>query len=81
MKTAPSLTEAIDFYLGTRRALGFALVPNEHLLRSLARYAQKVHHRGPLTEKLALDWVRLPAGADSGWCWPVSVWVTSRLGG
>jgi integrase len=62
-----SLTKAIDFYLSTRRSFGFCLKSNEKNLRSLARYAQKVHHRGPLTEKLALDWVRLPQNADPGW--------------
>ena len=68
MKTSSlSLAKAIDFYLSTRRSLGFALKPNEQLLRSLARYAAKVHHRGPLSEGLALDWVRLPESANFGW--------------
>jgi len=68
MKTSLSLNKAIDFYLNTRRALGFSLKNNEDLLRSLARYAKKVHHRGPLTETLAMDWVRLPGGSKRGWC-------------
>ena len=62
MKTF-SLTKAIEFYLSTRRSLGFACKANEKNLRSLARYAKKVHHQGPLTEKLAMDWVRLPKNA------------------
>jgi integrase len=66
MKTL-SLTTAIDFYLTTRRSLGFALKRNERLLRSLTRYAEKIHHRGPLTEQLAMDWVRLPQSANPGW--------------
>ncbi len=66
MKTL-SITKAIDFYLSTRRSFGFVLKSNEKNLRSLARYAKKVHHRGPLTEKLALDWVRLPQNADPTW--------------
>jgi integrase len=78
MKTALSLTRAIDFYLSTRRSLGFALKPNEQLLRSLARYAETVHHRGPLTETLALDWVRLPQGANSGW-WARRLGIVHRF--
>jgi integrase len=79
MKTASlSLAQAIDFYLSTRRSLGFALKPNEQLLRSLARYAKKVHHRGPLTEQLALDWVRLPASANAGW-WARRLGIVHRF--
>ena len=72
MKTL-SLPKAIDFYLSTRRSLGFALKATEKNLRSFARYAKTVHHRGPLTEKLALDWVRLPKDVQP-------VWWARRLG-
>ncbi len=78
MKNALSLTRAIDFYLSTRRSLGFALKPNEQLLRSLARYAETAHFRGPLTEKLALDWVRLPEGAKPGW-WARRLGIVHRF--
>jgi integrase len=78
MKTALSLAQAIDFYLSTRRSLGFALKPDEALLRSLARYAEQVRQGGPLTEKLALDWVRLPARARPGW-WARRLAVVHRF--
>lgn len=78
MKSALSLTQAIDFYLSTRRSLGFALKPDEQILRSLARRAQQVRHRGPLTEKLALDWARSPAEADSLW-WARRLVVVRRF--
>jgi integrase len=77
MKTL-SLTKAIDFYLSTRRSLGFALKSNEKILRSLARYAKKVHHRGTLTEKLALDWVRLPQCTNPCW-WARRLGVVHRF--
>ncbi len=78
MKASLSLTEAIDFYLSARRSLGFTLTPNEDLLRSLARYAEKVGHRGPLTEKFALDWVRLPQSAKLAW-WARRLAVVHRF--
>lgn len=77
MKTL-SLTKAIDFYLSTRRSLGFALKSAEKNLRSLARYAKSVHHRGPLTEKLALDWVRLPKKVKPTW-WARRLGVVHRF--
>jgi integrase len=66
MKTL-SLPKAIDFYLSTRRSFGFALQALEKNLLSFARYTKTVHHRGPLTEKLALDWVRLPKDVRPAW--------------
>ena len=77
MKTH-SLTKAIGFYLSTRRSLGFALKSAEKNLRSLARYAKTVHHRGPLTEKLALDWVRLPKKVKPTW-WARRLGVVHRF--
>ncbi len=77
MKTL-SLTKAIDFYLSTRRSLGFALKSAEKNLRSLARYAKAVHHRGSLTEKLALDWVRLPKKVKPTW-WARRLGVVHRF--
>jgi hypothetical protein len=63
MKAFTSLTQAIDFYLDTRRQWGFALKPEERTLRQLAAYAQQIHHRGPLTSELVLAWAALPATA------------------
>ena len=67
MKPSLSLGKRVDFYLRSRRRLGFALKTEEKRLKSLVVYAQKVRHRGPLTEKLALEWARLPADANPMW--------------
>jgi integrase len=56
MKARLSLAAAVEFYLHSRRQLGFAL-KNEHwALPGLARYARRVRHRGPLTCALACRW-------------------------
>ena len=54
LRTSLSLTKAIDFYLSTRRSLGFALKSNERLLRSLTRYAEKVHQGDAQVEQKIL---------------------------
>src|SRR5512133_899870 len=55
-----SLSQAVTFYLETRRKFGFALVQVGAELRSLVRYAQHVGHTGPLTASLALQWAQQP---------------------
>jgi integrase len=55
-----SLSQAVDFYLETRRKFGFALVQVGVELRGLVRYAKQVGHRGPLTASLALQWAQQP---------------------
>jgi integrase len=67
VKTSLSITQAIDFYLRSRRPLGFALNIDEGILRSLARYADQINHKGPLTEELVLQWARLPQQVDRLW--------------
>jgi len=78
MKASLSLTEAIDFYLQSRRPLGFASKSEESILRSLARYAGQLHHQGPLTEDLVLAWSRLPEGATPLW-WARRLLTARRL--
>ena len=78
MKTALSLSRAIDFYLSTRRSLGYRLKTDETLLRSLARYARKAQRHGPLTEELVYQWARLPINADPVW-WARRVVVVQRF--
>src|SRR5262249_54417158 len=46
-----------------RHALGYQVRIEGQLLRSFARFADGVGHRGPLTIELALRWSRLPEGA------------------
>jgi integrase len=67
MKASLSLSQAVEFYLRSRRRLGFGLKTEEKLLRSMVGYAHRIHHRGPLTEKLALEWSRMPANAKPMW--------------
>lgn len=57
---ARSLKAAVAFYLQSRRRLGFALKSQGALLNNLVQHAQQLHHRGPLTTQLALDWAQLP---------------------
>jgi integrase len=51
-------------YLARRRALGFQLKCEGLQLQNFARYADRLGHRGPLTNQLAIGWACLPKGAD-----------------
>jgi len=79
MKRSLSLSRAVDFYLRSRRRLGFGLKTDEKLLRSLVAYAHRVGHMGPLTESFALEWARLPAKANSTW-WAKRLLVVRGFG-
>ena len=57
---ARSLQAAVGFYLQSRRRLGFALKSEGALLGNLLQHAQAVHHQGPLTTELALNWAQVP---------------------
>lgn len=78
MKTSLCLAHAIDFYLSSRRSLGYRLKNDELLLRSLVRFARKAHLRGPLTEKLVYDWACSPVNADPLW-WARRVVIVRRF--
>jgi integrase len=67
MKKPLSVPAAIDYYLASRRKLGFALRQEGWLLGTLARYARQSFHRGPLTAGLVLRWAQLPQPADPLW--------------
>ena len=62
---ARSLKAAVAFYLQSRRGLGFALESEGCLLNNLVAYARQVHHRGPLSTELALNWVQIPSPATA----------------
>ena len=62
---ACSLKRAIAFYLQSRRHLGFALKSEGALLENLVEHARQRAHRGPLTTRLALDWVQIPPPSGS----------------
>ncbi len=60
------LEAALADYLMMRRALGYRLVRTEKLLEQFTDFLRE---RGATTVTLpdALDWARLPAGADPSW--------------
>lgn len=58
------LLSHIDEYVAMRRSLGYRLSSQEDLLRSLARFAHAVRHRGPLTVDLAVRWAHTTTSTD-----------------
>jgi hypothetical protein len=62
---ARSLKAAVAFYLESRRRLGFALESEGALLGNLVQHAGQLHHRGPLTSALALNWAQVPPPINS----------------
>jgi integrase len=54
--TDSSLLACVEEYLSFRRGLGFDLGSAACHLRSIARYAEQVGHRGPITVDLATRW-------------------------
>jgi len=54
--THPNFMGWVEEYLTFRRNLGFDLETPAWYLRSLARYAEQVGHRGPITVDLATRW-------------------------
>lgn len=51
-----NLTSQVECYLSEKRSLGFELSHARCCLRSFARYVQQIHHHGPLTLELAVQW-------------------------
>ncbi len=72
------LTQAVDFYLQTRRRFGFALVQTGVELRSFVRYTQNIGHTGPLTAGLAADWAKLPRRCHPGY-WAYRLGIARRF--
>lgn len=58
MTSVPSMLSLVQDYLDERRRLGFALAVPGALLLGFARFADRAGHRGPLTARLMMDWVR-----------------------
>jgi integrase len=55
------VVDAVEAYLTERRQLGYALKIEAQQLRSFARFADAVGHRGPLTVDLVVRWATLPS--------------------
>lgn len=62
-----TMRSKVRAYLAHRRALGFQLKSEGLRLLDFARYADALGHRGPLTNRLALNWACLPPLADRLW--------------
>jgi len=54
--TARELRDQLDSYLALRRALGFAMRPDERLLRSFLAFLEQRGLNGPLRAQAALEW-------------------------
>jgi len=62
-----NLSQAVEFYLKTRRSFGFALLQPAIELGSLVRYAKLIGHTGPLTAALACQWAQQPQQCAPGY--------------
>lgn len=62
--TNQSIVGWVEEYLAFRRGLGFDLETPAWYLRSLARYADQVGHRGPITVDLATQWALATRSKD-----------------
>ena len=59
MKNGTMISHAQE-YLAFRRKIGFTLESSGRMLRSFARYADRLGHRGSVTTALAIQWATLP---------------------
>lgn len=59
-----TMLELAEEYLASRRNLGYALMIEGAELVRFARYADRIGHRGPISTQLAVQWSKLPVGAD-----------------
>jgi len=59
-----TMLSKVRAYLANRRALGFQLKCEGLQLQNFARYADRLGHRSPLTNQLAIGWACLPKAAD-----------------
>lgn len=64
MNGSSALSEAIDYYLASKRQLGFALTREGSQLRSLAHYAQEHGDPAALTIDVMMGWAQESADAQ-----------------
>lgn len=62
--TPSRLRTLVDEYLTVRRGLGFGLETPGWLLRSFARFADRIGHPGPVTTNLAVQWALASRSRD-----------------
>jgi len=58
------MVQRVRGYLAHRRILGFRLRSEGYLLLNFARYSDRHSGCGPLTNKLAITWARLPKASN-----------------
>jgi integrase/recombinase XerD len=61
-----TIKDAAEDYLAVRRALGYKLEPHGRLLAGFAAHVEQAG-AARVTAALAVQWARLPAGADPQW--------------
>lgn len=64
MSAPKKMVDQAEDYLAFRRRLGYALGSDGKELMLFARYADKIGHTGSVTNVLAIDWAKLPEGAN-----------------
>ena len=69
MKTSPSMQSLVQAYLEDRRRLGFSLTISGGQLMAFARFADRQDYRGPLTEKLIMEWAQGAATKATPMTW------------
>ena len=58
MKSNRSMVSLVGSYIEDRRQLGFSMAIQARRLLCFARFADRLGHRGPITEELAVRWAR-----------------------
>jgi len=61
-----TMARRIDSYIRLRHSLGYAFKKQAGTLRAFLRYAQVRQHEGPLTQKMALDFIYSYGGTANG---------------
>jgi integrase len=69
MTTSPTMQGLVQMYLEERRSAGFALEVPGKLLTGFACFSDRRGHRGPITERLILDWVQGCARRATPFTW------------
>ncbi|MGC1650110.1 MAG: tyrosine-type recombinase/integrase [Candidatus Sulfotelmatobacter sp.] len=69
MMSAPSMQSRVEDYLDDRRRLGFSLKTTGSYLMSLAHYADRSGHSGPLSSEIIVAWAQNETASDKPTTW------------
>lgn len=61
-----AIASSVERYIALQRSLGYRFSTQAGLLHAFVRYVRSVHAQGPLTQTLALDFIRSVDGAPDG---------------